>query len=59
LATAGSSIGSKNRRSQDTNLAPLREQVHPGLSERHNKWLASMNTIQEALKAAPEFKYPK
>ena len=26
---------------------------------KNNKWLASMNTTQEALKAAPEFKYPK
>ena len=25
----------------------------------NNKWLASMNTTKEALKAAPEFKYPK
>ncbi|MFY9958597.1 PRC-barrel domain-containing protein [Bradyrhizobium sp.] len=27
--------------------------------EKNNKWLASMNTTKEALKAAPEFKYPK
>ena len=26
---------------------------------RNDKWLASMNTTKEALKAAPEFKYPK
>ena len=26
---------------------------------KNNKWLASMNTSKEALKAAPEFKYPK
>ncbi len=25
---------------------------------KDNKWLASMNTTKEALKAAPEFKYP-
>lgn len=24
-----------------------------------NKWMATMNTTKEALKAAPEFKYPK
>src|SRR6478752_6663560 len=33
------------------------------VSVRHDakkdKWLASMNTTKEALKAAPEFKYPK
>jgi ribosomal 30S subunit maturation factor RimM len=27
--------------------------------DKNNKWLASMNTTKEALKAAPEFKYPK
>src|ERR1051325_10644626 len=27
--------------------------------EKNNKWVASMNTTKEALKAAPEFKYPK
>jgi sporulation protein YlmC with PRC-barrel domain len=27
--------------------------------EKNSKWLASMNTTKEALKAAPEFKYPK
>jgi sporulation protein YlmC with PRC-barrel domain len=26
--------------------------------EKNDKWLASMNTTKEALKAAPEFKYP-
>jgi PRC-barrel domain len=26
---------------------------------KDNKWLATMNTTKEALKAAPEFKYPK
>ena len=26
---------------------------------RNDKWMASMNTTKEALKAAPEFKYPK
>jgi sporulation protein YlmC with PRC-barrel domain len=26
---------------------------------KDNKWLASMNTTKEALKDAPEFKYPK
>ena len=27
--------------------------------DKNNKWLASMNTTKEALKAAPEFKYPE
>ncbi|MBR0758034.1 PRC-barrel domain-containing protein [Bradyrhizobium jicamae] len=27
--------------------------------EKNNKWLATMNTTKEAMKAAPEFKYPK
>ncbi len=27
--------------------------------DKNNKWMASMNTTKEALKAAPEFKYPK
>jgi hypothetical protein len=27
--------------------------------DKNDKWLASMNTTKEALKAAPEFKYPK
>jgi len=26
---------------------------------KDKKWLASMNTTKESLKAAPEFKYPK
>src|ERR1700744_3087641 len=26
--------------------------------QKNDKWLASMNTTKEALKAAPEFKYP-
>jgi sporulation protein YlmC with PRC-barrel domain len=26
---------------------------------KNDKWVASMNTTKEALKAAPEFKYPK
>jgi hypothetical protein len=26
---------------------------------KNDKWLASMNTTKEALKEAPEFKYPK
>ena len=26
---------------------------------KNDKWMASMNTTKEALKAAPEFKYPK
>jgi sporulation protein YlmC with PRC-barrel domain len=28
-------------------------------NSKDDKWLASMNTTKEALKAAPEFKYPK
>jgi sporulation protein YlmC with PRC-barrel domain len=27
--------------------------------QKNDKWMASMNTTKEALKAAPEFKYPK
>jgi hypothetical protein len=27
--------------------------------QKNDKWLASMNTTKDALKAAPEFKYPK
>src|SRR6202521_4490643 len=27
--------------------------------DKNNRWLASMNTTKEGLKAAPEFKYPK
>jgi len=26
---------------------------------KNDKWLASMNTTKDALKSAPEFKYPK
>ena len=26
---------------------------------KNDKWVATMNTTKEALKAAPEFKYPK
>jgi ribosomal 30S subunit maturation factor RimM len=29
------------------------------VSLKDNKWVASMNTTKDALKAAPEFKYPK
>jgi len=30
-----------------------------GYDAKNDKWLASMNTTKDALKAAPEFKYPK
>ena len=33
--------------------------VNVRFDSKNNKWLASMNTTKEALKAAPEFKYPK
>ncbi|MET0970855.1 MAG: PRC-barrel domain-containing protein [Tardiphaga sp.] len=33
--------------------------VNVKYDEKNNKWLASMNTTKDALKAAPEFKYPK
>jgi sporulation protein YlmC with PRC-barrel domain len=33
--------------------------VNVRYDEKNNKWLASMNTTKEALKAAPEFRYPK
>ena len=33
--------------------------VNVRYDEKNSKWLASMNTTKEALKAAPEFKYPK
>jgi hypothetical protein len=36
-----------------------RARGHVRYDEKNNKWLASMNTTKEALKAAPEFKYPK
>jgi opacity protein-like surface antigen len=32
--------------------------VNVRYDQQNNKWLASMNTTKEALKAAPEFKYP-
>ena len=33
--------------------------VRVSYDNKNNKWLATMNTTKEALKAAPEFKYPK
>jgi opacity protein-like surface antigen len=33
--------------------------VNVRYDQKNDKWLASMNTTKEALKAAPEFKYPK
>jgi sporulation protein YlmC with PRC-barrel domain len=33
--------------------------VNVRYDDKNNKWLASMNTSKEALKEAPEFKYPK
>jgi sporulation protein YlmC with PRC-barrel domain len=33
--------------------------VNVTYDSKDNKWLASMNTSKEALKEAPEFKYPK
>ena len=33
--------------------------VNVRYDDKNNKWLASMNTTKEALKDAPEFKYPK
>jgi sporulation protein YlmC with PRC-barrel domain len=33
--------------------------VNVTYDSKDNKWLASMNTTKEALKDAPEFKYPK
>jgi len=33
--------------------------VNVRYDSKDNKWLASMNTTKDALKAAPEFKYPK
>ena len=38
-------------------VSPSSVNVH--YDSKNNKWLASMNTTKEALKAAPEFKYPK
>jgi sporulation protein YlmC with PRC-barrel domain len=33
--------------------------VNVRYDSKNSKWLASMNTTKDALKAAPEFKYPK
>ena len=33
--------------------------VNVRYDQKNDKWLASMNTSKDALKAAPEFKYPK
>jgi hypothetical protein len=33
--------------------------VNVRYDNKNNKWLANMNTTKDALKAAPEFKYPK
>src|SRR6476659_677039 len=33
--------------------------VHVKRDTKNDKWVATMNTTKEALKAAPEFKYPK
>ena len=33
--------------------------VNVRYDSKNEKWLASMNTTKDALKAAPEFKYPK
>ena len=33
--------------------------VNVRYDQKNDKWLASMNTTKEALKDAPEFKYPK
>src|SRR6201985_276458 len=33
--------------------------VNVRYDNKNDKWLASMNTTKDALKAAPEFKYPK
>jgi sporulation protein YlmC with PRC-barrel domain len=33
--------------------------VNVKYDDKNSKWLATMNTTKEALKAAPEFKYPK
>ncbi len=33
--------------------------IHVAYDSKDNKWRATMNTTKEALKAAPEFKYPK
>jgi len=33
--------------------------VNVRYDQKNDKWLATMNTTKDALKAAPEFKYPK
>ena len=33
--------------------------VKVSYDQKNDKWLATMNTTKDALKAAPEFKYPK
>ena len=33
--------------------------VNVKYDEKNSKWIATMNTTKDALKAAPEFKYPK
>jgi hypothetical protein len=33
--------------------------VNVKYDEKNNTWMATMNTTKDALKAAPEFKYPK
>jgi sporulation protein YlmC with PRC-barrel domain len=38
-------------------VSPSSVNVH--FDAKDNKWLASMNTTKDALKDAPEFKYPK
>jgi sporulation protein YlmC with PRC-barrel domain len=38
-------------------VSPSSVNVH--YDSKNDKWLASMNTSKEALKEAPEFKYPK
>ena len=38
-------------------VSPSSVSVH--YDSKNDKWLASMNTSKEALKEAPEFKYPK
>jgi sporulation protein YlmC with PRC-barrel domain len=38
-------------------VSPSSVNIHH--DDKNDKWLASMNTTKEALKAAPEFKYPK
>jgi sporulation protein YlmC with PRC-barrel domain len=40
-------------------VAVAPSQVNVKYDTKNNKWLATMNTTKEALKAAPEFKYPK